>query len=263
MIIGVLGVGHLAAAMIAGLMKSGDRQTILLSPRGKSKELAARYGLEICVDNRELVERAEIVILAVRPADATAALEGLPWRAGQIVVSVCAGVALSQFPAIAARIVRAMPLTAAEINASPTVFYPEIAEARQLIARFGLAIALRNEDEFEVATVNAAIYGWAQDIVRQSVHWGHDHGADQQTMRQLVAQTFVAAGRMIAETAEPMETILKDLVTPGGITELGLEVLEERGQPAAWQAACDAVFARLTSVPKDRSGYVDEVEGAG
>lgn len=158
--------------MITGLIRSDHEETILLSPRGKSKELAALYGLDICTDNRELTERADIVVLAVRPVDAPSALEGLPWRKEQVVISVCAGVALSRFPAIEARLVRAMPLTATEINASPTVFYPEVDRAARLIARLGPAIALRNEDEFEVATVNAAIYGWAQDLIRQSMIWG-------------------------------------------------------------------------------------------
>jgi pyrroline-5-carboxylate reductase len=245
--IGILGVGHLAVSMVTGLVKADSREPILLSPRGKAKELAARHGLEICRDNQDLVDRSDIIILAVRPADAAAALEGLPWRVGQVVISVCAGVALSQFPQIPARIVRAMPLTATQINASPTVFHPDIAEARALIARLGPAIALGSEDEFEVATVNAAIYGWAQDLVRQSILWGEAQGADSRMMRQLVAQTFVAAGRMISESAEPVEAILKDLVTPGGITELGLTILDRREQPAAWQAACEAVLDRLTS----------------
>ncbi|MBB3966790.1 pyrroline-5-carboxylate reductase [Rhizobium metallidurans] len=233
--------------MVEGLARSGTRDTVILSPRGKSSQLAARHGLAICADNHELVERSDIIILAVRPEDAVGAIQGLPWRKNQIVISVCAGVALSQFPAIPARIVRAMPLTATEINASPTVFYPDVREARALIARLGPAIALGSEKEFEIATVNAAIYGWAQDIVRQSVVWGSSRGADETLMRQLVAQTFVAAGRMIAETAQPMEAILGDLVTPGGITELGLQVLDLEGQPAAWQAACEAVLARLTA----------------
>lgn len=247
MTIGILGVGHLAVSMVNGLMKVGNSESILLSPRGKAKELAAMHGLDVCRDNRELVERSDIVILAVRPADSVSALEGLPWRTGQLIISVCAGVALSQFPPIPARIVRAMPLTATQINASPTVFHPDIAEARALIARLGPAIALASEDEFEVATVNAAIYGWAQDLVRQSILWGQSQGVDGLTMRQLVARTFVAAGRMIAETDEPVEAILKDLVTPGGITELGLTILEQRQQPAAWQAACEAVLERLRS----------------
>lgn len=65
-------------------------------------------------------------------------------------------------------------------------------------------------------------------------------------MRQLVAQTFVAAGRMIAENNSSVEQMLKDLATPGGITELGLAILEQKGQPEAWSSACEAVLARLT-----------------
>lgn len=249
MVLGILGVGHLASAILAGLVRSGMADTILLSPRGKAAEMAGRYKLEICHDATDLVSRADVVLLAVRPADAAKAVSGLPWRENQVVVSVCAGVPLSDLPAAPARLVRAMPLTAAEINASPTVFFPDIAEARQLIERLGPAIALRSEQQFEVATVNAAIYGWAQDLIRRSAEWCADQGADAQTMRQLVAQTFVAAGRLMAEKDQAMEDMLRELVTPGGITELGLKVLADSGQPAAWQAACEAVLSKLTGEP--------------
>jgi pyrroline-5-carboxylate reductase len=40
--------------------------------------------------------------------------------------------------------------------------------------------------------------------------------------------------------------MLTELVTPGGITELGLNVLDAAGQPQAWQQACEAVLKRLT-----------------
>jgi len=247
MIVGILGVGHLAFALVTGLNRAGlPSQSMLLSPRGRARELSARYGMEVCADTAELVRRADIVVLAVRPHDAAKAVEGLPWRAGQILVSVCAGVPLSDLSAAPAQPVRAMPLTAAEINASPTVFFPDIPEARWLIEQLGPAIALRSEDEFEIATVNAAIYGCAQTLVRQSAEWCAAKGTDAATMRQLVAQTFVAAGRLIAEKDQPMEDMLRELVTPGGITELGLNVMAAGGQPAVWQAACEAVIARLT-----------------
>lgn len=246
MIIGILGVGHLASALLAGLTRSGlPAETIVLSPRGKAKELAALYGMRIAADNRELVEKSDVVVLAVRPADAAHAVLGLPWRPGHVVISVCAGVPLTCLSVTPARLVRAMPLTAAEINASPTVFFPDVREARQVIERFGPAIALGSESDFEIATVNAAIYGWAQDLIRQSVDWCAAKGADGDTMRQLLALTFVAAGRLIAEKSLPMDVILRELVTPGGITELGLTTLANGGQPAVWQEACEAVLARL------------------
>jgi pyrroline-5-carboxylate reductase len=248
MIVGFLGAGHLAAALIAGLTRAGmPPQSILLSPRGRSQELSERYKIGIATSSEDLVSRSDLIVLAVRPYDAATAVRDLPWRAGQVLISVCAGVSLSSLQAAPARLVRAMPLTAAEINASPTVFFPDDLDARRLIERLGPAIALRSEREFEVATVNAAIYGWAQSLISQSAKWCAANGAHDATMRQLVAQTFVAAGRLIAENDQPVEQMLKELVTPGGITELGLNVLDAAGQPQAWQQACEAVLARLTT----------------
>jgi pyrroline-5-carboxylate reductase len=70
-------------------------------------------------------------------------------------------------------------------------------------------------------------------------------GLPEASARQVAALTAVAAGRNIAGSAAPMERLLADLVTPGGITDLGLTLLEERGALAAWEEACAAVKARL------------------
>jgi pyrroline-5-carboxylate reductase len=115
-----------------------------------------------------------------------------------------------------------------------------------VIERLGPAIALESEADFEVATVSAAVYGWAQDLIRITSDWSAAQGGDAQAMRRLAALTFVAAGRLLAEKPEPIETLLAELVTPGGITELGLDILAARGQPDIWREACAGVLARLT-----------------
>lgn len=248
MILGVLGVGHLATAIIVGLRRSGFAPSaLLLSPRGRARDLAQRFGVPIAVDNRDLVERSDVVLLSVHPADAPAAVTGLPWRSEQIVISACAGVAMAQLPVAPARLVRAMPLTAAEIAASPTVFFPDLPEGRSVLERLGPAIALASEADFEVATVSAAVYGWAQDLICRTTLWSIEKGAPPEAMRQLIAMTFVAAGRLIAEKPDRMEQMLAELVTPGGITELGLGILAAADQPAVWRKACEAVLDRLTA----------------
>jgi pyrroline-5-carboxylate reductase len=246
MIIGILGVGHLAASMLAGFRRSGlDPAAFILSPRGKAAALAARHGFQLAVDNRDLVERSDVVILSVRPTHAPEAVQGLPWREGQVVVSVCAGVPLARLDVAPARAVRAMPFTASEIASSPTVYFPDLEQARTVLDRLGPSIALASETDFEVATVSAAVYGWAQDLIRNTADWSSARGLDPAIARRLAAMTFVAAGRLIAEKSEPMDQMLEELVTPGGITERGLQVLSARGVPAAWEEACAAVLDKL------------------
>lgn len=246
MFLGILGVGHLATTIVVGLLRSGfAAENILLSPRGKAKDLSDLYGIQVADDNASLVDRADVVLLSVRPSDAARAVADLPWRQDQVLISCCAGVAISAFPDLEAQIVRAMPLTAAEINASPTAFYPGLPQARAVLDRLGPLVELQSEADFELATVNAAIYGWAQDLIRQSVEWSVEKGMPEPTARRLIANTFAAAGGLIDLKPQPMQQLLDELVTPGGITELGLQKLTEGDQPVVWRQACEAVLARL------------------
>lgn len=246
MMLGILGVGHLAASILAGLARSGvDPAQVLLSPRGRAAEMAARYGFGMAADNGDLVRRSELVLLAVRPASVSAAVSGLPWRDGQVVMSACAGISLAQIDVGPARPVRVMPVTASEIGASPTVCFPDVPEARAVLDRLGPVISVNSEAEFEIATVSAAVYGWAQEIIRLTANWSAAQGLDAATARRLAARTFVAAGALIDEKAAPMEQMLGELVTPGGITERGLHVLADAGLAQGWEAACTAVLESL------------------
>lgn len=246
--IGVIGVGHLASAVLKGLLRSGMApQSVCLSPRGRGPELAAAHGFVLAADNAALVSRCDMVLLAVRPADAVGAVRDLPWRAEQILVSACAGVTIERLAEGAgpARIVRIMPITASELGASPTPVFPLLPEVRPVLEALGPPIALGSEDQFEAATVSAAIYGWAQALIRTGAQWGARNGLDPVVARQLMARTFVASGRMQGEQDAPMDALLASLCTPGGITEAGLRSLEGNGVPEAWDEACDLVLQRL------------------
>lgn len=245
--IGVLGVGHLASAIVSRLVAAGwPRENLILSARGQGRGLAQRLGLAVIDDNAALVEASDAVLLAVRPRDAEAAIAGLPWQARHFLVSACAGVSLARLGAAApARIMRIMPLTAVEFGASPTTAYPDYPELRPALALLGTVLPLRAETEFETATVTAAVYGWAQELIRQTGDWLVERGLEPATARQLTARTFTAAGVLTAESSQQLHTLLESIATPGGITELGLNRLAEDGVPQAWRVACEAVLARL------------------
>lgn len=130
-------------------------------------------------------------------------------------------------------------------GSQPTLLCPPDAQALELLQRLGPAVELADEDQFEVATVSAAIYGWAQALIAAGADWSAANGLDPDTARQLVARTFVAAGRMVSEKDAPVQRLLEELVTPGGITEAGLRHLEGKAVPQAWSQACDIVLARL------------------
>ncbi len=246
--LGIIGVGHLASSVLKGLLHAGVApHTICLSPRGHGPDLAAQHGFNLATDNASLVTESDVVLLAVRPADAADVINGLPWRAEHVIMSACAGVTIERLALGAgpARVVRIMPITASELGASPTIVYPMLPECRSFLEAIGTVIALDSEDQFEAATVSAAVYGWAQALIRTGAEWGARNGLDPAVARQLMARTFVASGRIQGEQDAPMDDILASLCTPGGITETGLCSIERNGVPDAWTDACDLVLRKL------------------
>ncbi|MER3353840.1 MAG: pyrroline-5-carboxylate reductase dimerization domain-containing protein [Hoeflea sp. D1-CHI-28] len=248
--LGVIGVGHLADTILRGLLRAGLRpEDICLSPRGHGPQMAREHGFLLADDNAAVVAASDLVLLAVRPGDAEEAVSDLPWREDQVLMSACAGVPTARLagPSAPASVVRIMPITASELGASPTIVYPMDPAISPFLDAIGTTMALDTEEQFEAATVSAAIYGWAQDLIRTSAEWGANRGLDPALARQLAAQTFVAAGRIQSEQEAPMGDILASLCTPGGITAAGLERLEQEGIHPAWERACELVLDMLSA----------------
>lgn len=248
-VVGFLGVGHLAGHLLEGFSHAGiPKDAVLLSPRGRKADLMARDGWPMADNNADLVARSDIVVLSVRPPEAVGAVTGLPWRTGQLLLSVCAGVRIADIATAAhpAAIARAMPTSAAAIGASPTTLYPDEARARKLLEAVGPVLALADEEEFEIATVSAAMYGWVHALIGRSAAWSERHGLNPAVARRLSTLTFSAATRMIeAQEHVPVTKLVEHLATPGGITECGLRALAMNGADDGWSAACDATLAHL------------------
>ena len=129
MTVGILGVGHLTSHVVHGFAAKDLPFDILLSPRNAelAAELNSKFDFEIAADNSVLVERSDVVLIGVRQFQAVDVVRGLPWRADQTVVSLCAGLALAELePHVnGAALVRAMPIIAAHYGESPTCVYPD------------------------------------------------------------------------------------------------------------------------------------------
>lgn len=248
--LGILGVGHLASYLVPGWARGKDRPSFLLSPRNAA--VAARlerdYGCHVASDNAALVRESDVVVLATRPGHAVAAVRGLPWRAQQTVVSVVAGLEIAVLaPAVApAQLVRSMPITSAAVAESPTLLYPEDAVARALFEPLGPVLVLPDEAAFTSASVIAALYGWVYALIGEAASWSEASGLAPDLARRLVAQTFKGAAAMTLERPEePLSEIVAGLATPGSITKLGLDHLEQAEVLRQWRTACDLVLQRL------------------
>lgn len=125
--VGFVGTGEIAALMVQGL--AGQGHEIVVSDRNATvaARLAATVpGLRVA-PNAEVVEGADIVILCLLAKVADDALAGLPWRAGQSVISVMVDVGLAKLQKLCAPatdIAITIPLPPIATGGCPLPVYP-------------------------------------------------------------------------------------------------------------------------------------------
>jgi len=248
--IGILGVGHLTSHIVHGFAASEEPLDILLSPRNGelAGELNAKFGMEIAGDNAALVERSDVVLIGVRQFQAIEVVRGLPWRTDHTVVSLCAGLALSELePHVnGAALARAMPLITARYGESPTCVFPDNAAALDALSRCGNPIVLRSEEEFNAATVSACYSSWVLGVMERMTAWSEDAGLAPETARQVVTEMTRAAAILARERTDgSIGDLIDELATPRSFTEIGYERLQAQDAFTPWNDTADLVFGKL------------------
>lgn len=248
--LGVIGVGHLAGFMLTGLRRGGFGGDLLLGPRNaeRAARLAAECGGRVAGSSQEVVDGADVILLATRPTQAAEAVSGLAFRPDQLVLSACAGVGRHVLAPLVepAHLVRIMPITAARIGCSPTLICPDDDRARALLAPTGEPIALADDAGFDAAGVNAAVYGWFFALAAEVEEATVAAGVDRPTARAVVLRTMAATAAVgQAEPGTPLIDLMRELSTEGGFTAQGHAHLVEADAYRPWRDAFDALIDRL------------------
>jgi pyrroline-5-carboxylate reductase len=243
MIVGFVGSGSMAAAMARGW--AGEFESMLFSDSGsgRARALADELGGE-AVPSAEIAERADLVVLAVKPA----ALDGVaPELSGaKVVISLLGATPLARiaaaFPASEAH--RVMPNLAVEVGRGVLcVSGPASPAVREKLALLGRVVELP-EDDFDAAT---AVMGCSPAYLALAVEAiataGAEDGLDPDLARELVVETAAGTAELLRTHAPA--AVRAAVASPGGSTEAGLEALEREGAAAAFAAAVRASLERM------------------
>lgn len=247
--VGVIGVGHLMAHVVPGLMRADPPPEIILSARSaaRSAALSDRYGLEICPSNTEIVERSDVVIIAVRPFDVEETITGLPWRHEHTVLSFAGTISSATFgPHVnGAQIVLAMPVITSEFGESPTSMWPPHPIVEALLTPCGPVIPFETEEQFQVVSGCGAYFGWVQALIMEMTNWLSAKGIPEDRARAVIAGMTRAGAVSAFERREtPLEALINDLCLPGSLTGEGLEILRNSDAFSPWEAAAESIFER-------------------
>lgn len=224
--IGVIGVGEIGRAIVTGLSDGADGSTmVFLSPRGAhtAAELSSRHeGVHVCADNQEVVDRAELIIVAVRRQDRHEALSGLRVDDRKVVVNVMAGVGnddLRRTLTTDAALVRAIPLPAIRERRSTTVTCPSHPMVDALFEHLGGVLPVADEEAFNVFSALTGTLTTHYWYLAALTSWAVGQGIASDQAEHYIRGLFQGVGRALGDETRSLHRLAADHETPNGNNE--------------------------------------------
>lgn len=159
-VLGFIGCGKISSAVVRGYASNpGTKPTkILVSRRTAEKSEALRAAfpeiVEVHDDNKDIVERADVVFIGLLPAVARAELPTLPFKSSQLIVSMMAAVDFAEVKSLIQlenhdNVVRTVPLPSAARRTGPILQFPQHSAISDLLSVVGTPVPCENEAQMK------------------------------------------------------------------------------------------------------------------
>ena len=245
--IGFIGGGNMAEAMIKGLLSASfiEAKNVFVSEPSEAKRdtLHAEYKIKVSADNRELVKKCDILILAVKPQILQEVLVDIRSLvdSDKLVISIAAGVPISIIDDALRgdknkkfSIVRTMPNTPALVQEGVTAIASgehvrkiDVKIAHRIFEAVGRTVDVEEDQLDAVTGLSGSGPAYIFMLIEALSDAGVKMGLSREVANTLTIQTVLGSAKLARESGKhPGE--LKDMVTsPAGTTISGLHALEE------------------------------------
>jgi len=257
--IGFIGGGNMAEALIKGLLGGTfpASQIMASEPSDQRRDhLVETFGIEVTENNLEVMDKCDLIVLAIKPQIATEVLEEVAgaYREEKLLVSILAGVTtkgIEKFFQGAPRVVRVMPNTPALVGEAASAICrghhasrEDLGVVKQLLETVG-TVQVIDERQMDAATgLSGSGPAYIYTVIEALADGGVREGLRRDIAHALAVQTVVGAALMVRETGEH-PAILRDRVcSPGGTAITGVSTLEKNGLRTTLMEAVSAAAAR-------------------
>lgn len=256
----LVGCGKMGGALLEGWVAGGlaPKEAFVVEPdSGVRERVREELGAIAVAESKMLPEdlEARAIVFAVKPQAMAATLPAFePVVAqGGVVLSIAAGTSIARFETAFGKetpVVRAMPNTPASMGRGASALFANPAaseEQKSLCFALMRAVgdAIWTDDEEQMHAITAMSGGgpaYVFLLIECLAAAGAASGLPDAMARRLARATVTGSGALAAASDLPVETLRKNVTSPGGTTEAALAVLmdDERGMRPLFERAIAA-----------------------
>ncbi len=253
----LLGGGRITSALAAGLRLAGNVQTIVVYDRHREKLRALRREsrVEVARDLKSAVERAEMLIIAVRPASVMgllAEVAGCGAAPPRLCISLAAGIPLRNLRARMGPSIhwaRAMPSPVCRIGRglTPVSFDRSVTKAERvrvgrMFEQVGPVFELADRHMDAITATHSPSHGY--HALAMLAKASERAGLDRATAMTAAAHALGDSISYWRQSGESLDELLHEAATPGGIAAATMAAMNEGGYARAVEKGIRAGIRR-------------------
>lgn len=246
--ISILGAGNMGSAILKSVDSGRHKIAVTaasLSTLHKMREICPEA--ECTLSNREAIEDADIIVIAVKPKVAPEVIREIApvVKAGALIVSVVAELTLSCLAELFEEsseeltFFRVIPNTAIRYGKSVTFISHDsdasdisVKEIDEFFSQSGKTFIIPEKDMAACTALASCGIAFFMRFIRAAVEGAVELGLPPGFATEIAAYTAEGAGELLKHGGHP-ESEIDKVTTPGGITIRGLNEMERMGLTAA------------------------------
>lgn len=254
---GFIGAGKLAGSVIRGLMRAkfcAPGEIIASEPNEQTRSaLKQDLDVNVTMENTEVAKKAKVIFIGLKPGLVLPVLRELHVDlVNKLVISLAAGVRLKNMEAVSdARFMRALTNTPSAICRAATAIArgtrttnEDVAHAQRVFSAIGIIIEVE-EDQIDAVTALAGSGpAFIYTVIEALAEGGKKLGLAPHVALTLATQTVLGAAQLALESRKSPGELIEMVVSPGGTTAAGLDMMKKLGTSESLIAAIEAATKR-------------------
>lgn len=260
--IGFIGAGNMAQALIDGIIQAGKfaPSNIMISDISGDRLiwLAKRYGVVAVSNNTVIAQKADIIVLSVKPQVMGGVLEEIKSsiKDDSVIISIAAGITIDSISKVLGNVqtIRVMPNTPSLVSEGTSGLYSPNASdntmqnAFEIFSAIGKAVIVDKEDLIDAVTaVSGSGPAYFFLLMEEMIKTAQKLGLQKDIATELVLQTAKGAA-ILAEIAqlngESADELRRKVTSPGGTTEAAINTFKENSIDKLVEKALTAAYDR-------------------
>ncbi len=241
--IGFIGSGNMASAIIKGIVGSGkinEEISVFDINTEKAEALSQMYGVKVCSSASKIARQCDKVVLSVKPNVFPSLLSKIGEDLKEndpLIISIAAGKTLDYISGLLhydGRIVRVMPNINAKVGAAVSAYCgneraggSDLDFAKNLCESFGIAVNIEEKLFSIYSAIGGCSPAYAYMFIDSLARAAVKNGMTKAQALEVAAGTVLGSAKMILESDEHPWALVDQVCSPGGTTIEGVSALQK------------------------------------